>query len=198
MWNERYSESGFAYGTAPNDFLVAERARLPQKGSCLALADGEGRNGVWLATEGLTVTAVDLSSVGLEKAQQLADEAGVPLTTEVADLATYDLGVATWDSIVSIWAHVPEALRQSLHERVVQALRPGGVFLLEAYTPAQIPLGTGGPKDPSMLMTLAKLRAELTGLVVEVGTERERHVDEGRYHQGNSAVVQLVARKPSA
>jgi hypothetical protein len=198
MWNERYSESGFAYGTTPNDFLVAERARLPSRGSCLALADGEGRNGVWLASEGLTVTAVDQSAVGLEKARRLAEQAGVSLHTEVADLATYDLGVEAWDAIVSIWAHVPPALRLSLHRRVVQALRPSGVFLLEAYTPAQIPLGTGGPKDATLLMTLAGLREELAGLELEVGAERERVVEEGRYHQGNSAVVQVVARKPRA
>jgi hypothetical protein len=198
MWNERYSESGFAYGTAPNDFLVAERVRLPSRGSCLALADGEGRNGVWLASEGLTVTAVDQSAVGLEKARRLAEQAGVSLHTEVADLATYDLGVEAWDAIVSIWAHVPPALRLSLHRRVVQALRPSGVFLLEAYTPAQIPLGTGGPKDATLLMTLAGLREELAGLELEVGAERERVVEEGRYHQGNSAVVQVVARKPRA
>lgn len=198
MWNERYSEEGFAYGTAPNDFLVEQRSRLPSNGTCLALADGEGRNGVWLAGLGLEVTAVDLSEVGLTKAKRLAEEAGVRITTQVADLGVFDLGEASWDAIVSIWAHVPAPLRASLHARVVRALRPGGVFVLEAYTPAQIALGTGGPKDPSMLMTLAGLREELAGLEIENGEERERMIDEGKYHQGKSAVVRLVARKPSA
>jgi SAM-dependent methyltransferase len=197
MWNERYGEAGFAYGTEPNDFLVAERGRLPATGDCLALAEGEGRNAVWLAAQGFSVLAVDQSAVGLAKAQRLADERGVTLRTDAADLAAYDLGVARWDVIVSIWAHTPPAIRQPLHRRCVEALRPGGVFLLEAYTPAQLALATGGPKDEAMLMTLAGLRQELAGLDIEVGVERERAVNEGKYHQGNSAVVQVVARKPS-
>lgn len=196
MWNERYSEAGYAYGTEPSDFLVAERARLPARGEALALAEGEGRNAVWLAAQGLDVLAVDQSSVGLGKARALAAERGLTLRTQVADLATYDLGTACWDVIVSIWAHTPPSIRKPLHRACVEALRPGGVFLLEAYTPAQIALGTGGPKDEAMLMTLVGLREELAGLVVEVGRETVRSVQEGKYHQGESAVVQVVARKP--
>lgn len=198
MWNERYSEAGYAYGSEPNDFLVAERDRLPQGGDALALAEGEGRNAVWLATRGLDVLAVDQSSVGLEKARALAAERSVKLQTEVADLATYDLGIARWDVIVSIWAYTPPSIRKPLHRRCVEALRPGGLFLLEAYTPAQIALATGGPKDEAMLMTLGGLREELAGLAFEVGLETKRLVQEGKYHQGESAVVQVVARKPGS
>ena len=163
----------------------------------MALAEGEGRNAVWLATQGLDVLAVDQSAVGLAKARTLAAERGVTLRTQVADLATFDLGTTRWDVIVSIWAHTPPSIRKPLHRRCVEALRPGGLFLLEAYTPAQIALGTGGPKDEAMLMTLAGLREELAGLAFEVGLETVRSVQEGRYHQGESAVVQVVACKPS-
>ena len=195
MWNDRYAETGFAYGDAPNDFLVAEAGRLPAGGRVLCLAEGEGRNGVWLAGQGFEVTGVDGSSVGLEKAQRLAEARGVKITTVVADLAEFELGSACWDGVVSVWAHVPPALRQRLHRAVVGALKPGGVMILEAYTPEQVTLKTGGPPDPAMCMTLAGLREELAGLEILVGVERRRMVQEGRYHQGESAVVQVVGRR---
>ena len=97
---------------------------------------------------------------------------------------------------MSIFCHLPSALRRSVHARVVRALRPGGVVLLEAYTPAQLGRGTGGPSDADMLPTLALLRAEFAGLEVLVGVERERAVLEGKGHRGASSVVQFVARKP--
>ncbi len=194
MWDERYAAPGFAYGTEPNDFLVAQAGAL--RGPVLCLAEGEGRNAVWLAQRGLQVTAVDASRVGLEKAQAFAQARGVWLETVHADLTTYELGVGVWGSIVSIWAHLPPTARQQLHRRCVAALAPGGVLVLEAYTPRQILLGTGGPKDPALCMTADGLRAELAGLEPLLLDERERDVHEGTFHQGRSAVVQLFARKP--
>ena len=191
MWNERYSEQGFAYGTKPNDFLQANINSLT-KGKTLCLAEGEGRNAVFLAMHGSDVTAVDLSSVGLEKAQRLADENGVAIKTIVADLSDFEIEENSWDTIVSIWAHVPAIVRRSLHTKVVAGLKPKGTFLLEAYTPKQVEFGTGGPKI-DLTMSLEMLRQELSPLRFEISQEIEREVQEGKYHNGHSAVVQILA-----
>lgn len=195
MWDERYQEEGFAYGDQPNDFLAEMAPRLPS-GRALCLAEGEGRNAVFLAQRGLDVTAVDLSPVGLSKARYLAGQRGVTLTTVRADLADFEIESRAWDVIVSIWAHTPSALRRELHRRVVAGLRPGGALVLEAYTPEQLRYKTGGPPDADLLMTLEGLRQELHGLNFEVGVETVREVHEGRYHSGPSAVVQVLAFAP--
>lgn len=194
MWDQRYAADGFFYGTEPNDFLRQEVARLP-RGELLCLGDGEGRNGVWLATQGHAVTSVDLSAVGLAKARLLAQQRGVAIATVHADLATFDLGEARWHAVVSIFCHLPSALRRDVYARVVRSLRPGGVVLLESYTPAQLGRGTGGPPVADMMVDLATLRADFAGLEVLLGVERERDVHEGTGHRGASSVVQFVAKK---
>lgn len=198
MWDARYAEPGFAYGTEPNDFLSANAAVLPAGGRVLSLAEGEGRNAVFLAKRGFRVTAVDSSAVGLEKARQLARQEGVSIETVVADLGQYDLGTSCWDGIVSIWCHVPPPLRVRLHRAAVEALRPNGVLLLESYTPKQLEYKTGGPPAGELMMTLAQLEQELAGLEFIHAEERTREVHEGKYHNGMSAVVQVIAKKPAA
>jgi 2-polyprenyl-3-methyl-5-hydroxy-6-metoxy-1,4-benzoquinol methylase len=195
MWDERYADSDYAYGTSPNDFLVEQADNLPE-GPVLCLAEGEGRNAVWLATRGHPVTAMDASAVGLEKAHRLAAERGVRIETRCSDLADFEIEPNAWSAIVSIFAHVPQDLRRAVHRRVVEGLRPGGVLILEAYTPEQLRFGTGGPPVAEMTMALAALEAELSGLVFEVAREQEREVFEGRYHHGRGHVVQIVGRKP--
>ncbi len=192
FWDERYRTGEFVYGTEPNDFLRDEVARIP-KGRVLCLAEGEGRNAVFLAGLGYDVTGVDFSAEGLRKAERLARERGVALTLIEADLATFDLGVDRWTGIVSMWAHTPSVVRRRLHADVARALVPGGVFVLEAYRPEQIALGTGGPKNPDMLPTLAQLRDELAGLELVIARETDRDVREGAGHGGPSATVQVVA-----
>lgn len=123
-------------------------------------------------------------------------ERGVHLTTVRADLADFVIEPEAWDVIVSIWAHTPPILRRDLHRRVVKGLRPVGALVLEAYTPHQLSYGTGGPPDVDLLMTLAGLRQELEGLRFEAGVETVREVQEGRYHSGPSAVVQVLAFAP--
>lgn len=194
-WDRRYADSGYCYGTDPNDFLRERVDALPSRGRVLCLGEGEGRNAVFLAGRGFEVVAVDASSVGLAKAGRLALERGVRISPVVADLADFDLGREAWDGIVSIWCHMAPPLRSRVHAGVTRALRPGGAFLLEAYAPAQLKLGTGGPKTADLLAPLADLRAELAGLDFEVAIEREREVHEGRGHGGRSAVVQLIARR---
>jgi len=195
MWDERYGEEGFAYGTEPNDFLADVASRIPP-GPVLCLAEGEGRNAVYLAARGHEVLAVDQSPVGLDKARGLAAERGVTIETQATDLAFFEFEPGRYSGIVSIWGHLPPAVRKVVHAKCVEALMPGGVMVLEAYTPAQVGRGTGGPPDPAFCMSAATLRDELPGLDFEVLVERERHVAEGKYHNGNSLVVQMVARKP--
>lgn len=198
MWDQRYNEEGFAYGTTPNDFLKSQFLRIPKGGRVLCLAEGEGRNAVFLAKQGYSVTAVDQSSVGLKKAESLAAECGVEISTIVTDLADYGLGNEVWDGIVSISAHLPAFLRKDIHGQAVGALKRNGVFILEAYTERHLQMdGVGGPppSQKDFFMSLDKLAAELIGLEFIVGAEVDRDIYEGKYHQGESAVVQVVACK---
>jgi len=194
FWNNRYAVTGHVFGEAPNAFVAEVASKIPA-GPVLCLAEGEGRNAVHLATHGHRVTAVDQSEVGLAKARRLAAARGVEIETAVADLANYSITAGAWVGIVSIFAHLPPALRRQLHRDVVSGLQPGGVFILEAYTPAQLAFGTGGPKDPERLMTLAVLREELAGLAFLIARELEREVIEGAGHTGRAAVVQILARR---
>ncbi|WP_298431624.1 class I SAM-dependent methyltransferase [Geobacter sp.] len=196
MWDERYAAADFVYGTEPNDFLVRVSGLIPP-GKVLCLAEGEGRNAVFLAKRGHRVVAVDSSAVGLAKAERLAAENGVRIETVTADLANFVIEPGGWDAIVSIFCHLPPTLRRAVHRQVVQGLRPGGLFVLEAYTPAQLKMGTGGPPSAELMMTLAELREELAGLEFLEARETERNVVEGRFHTGRGAVVQIVARRPN-
>ena len=192
-WDERYASEDFFYGTKPNDFLVHAATPLP-RGRTLCLAEGEGRNSVWLAEQGFNVYSVDLSNIGVAKTLRFAASRGVTVHAQVGDLADFVIEPHSFDLIVSIFAHAPSILRRPLHQRVVNGLRPGGTFILEAYTPDQIPLGTGGPSDPDMLLTADILRTELLGLKFDHLVEINRNVVEGAGHSGLAAVVQAVAR----
>lgn len=194
FWERRYSEPEYAYGTEPNVFLVEVADRLPA-GRVLCLAEGEGRNAVWLAGRGHAVTAVDASAAGLAKAETLARTRGVGIETIAADLASFTIEPGVWSGIVAIFAHLPPQLRRVIHHAAVLGLTPGGVFVLEAFTPRQLALGTGGPQKPELLYTLEMMREDLAGLDLEIGREMERDVVEGRYHTGRAAVVQVLARQ---
>jgi SAM-dependent methyltransferase len=194
-WDEKYGAAGHYYGTEPNEFLREHHPVIPAGGRVLCLAEGEGRNAVFLAQQGYRVVAVDQSPVGLRKAEVLAAERGVQIDTVIADLADYRIAPGQWDGIVSIWCHLPQPLRTEVHRQAVAGLGSGGAFLLEAYTPAQLGYGTGGPKTVDLLPTLADLRAELDGLDLVHAVEREREVHEGQGHFGLSAVVDIVAVK---
>ncbi len=197
FWNARYEAEGFAYGEAPNDFLVQCAPQFKPGGRVLCLADGEGRNGVWLAQQGFRVTSVDVADAGLAKAARLAAARGVALETRQADVTTMDLGEATWDAIVSIFLHLPAAERAALHARCLQALLPGGVFVFEAYTPEQLAFGTGGPKERSLLPTLADAEGDFAGRAARVVHRFSgvRHVAEGRLHHGDAHVAQLCLQR---
>jgi SAM-dependent methyltransferase len=195
FWNDRYGRDGYLYGTSPNEFLVSVADRIPT-GPVLCLAEGEGRNAVFLATRQHAVTAVDQSAVGLTKARVLAEKNGVRLSTITADLTTFVIEPNSWSGIVAIFMHLPPSLRRAVLARAAAGLRPGGVFVMEAYTPAQLGRGTGGPNERALLPTLAEVQAELgAGLEWVVARELEREVREGTGHTGLAAVMQVVAHR---
>jgi SAM-dependent methyltransferase len=195
-WEQRFGADGYLYGTEPNDFLRRHVDLIP-RGRVLCLAEGEGRNAVFLAGQGFEVSSIDLTQAGVAKTHRLAKERAVKVDAVTGDLATADLGVQRWDGIVSIFAHLPAAIRRVVHKRVVDALAPGGVFLLEAYTPEQIGRGTGGPPGPELTMTLSGLLQELEGLELIYALETEREVLEGHGHTGLGSVVEIIARRPA-
>lgn len=194
MWDERYAEEEYAYGKQPNDFLV-ENFKVIPKGKVLSLAEGEGRNAVFLAQQGYDVTAVDGSSVGLEKAQKLAQEKGVKITTIQADLDSYEIETNMWDGIISIFCPLTESQRQRIHQQVVLGLKENGVYLIEAYTPEQVELGTGGGKSIETMTTKQSLEQDLSALKFLKLHQTIREIIEGKYHTGMGSVVQGIAVK---
>lgn len=196
MWDARYGGDDYVYGTRPNDFLAEEAGRLPPGARVLCLAEGEGRNAVHLAGLGHRVTGVDASRVGLDKARRLAAGRGVEIEAVVSDLGEYAIAPAAWDAVVLIFCHLLPELRRKVHRDVAAGLRPGGLVLLEAYTPDQLRYRTGGPSMVEALQTAESLREDFAGLEFLVLRERVREVREGVFHTGEAAVVQLVARKP--
>lgn len=194
FWDGRYGEPGYAYGNQPNDFLREQAASLTP-GEALCLAEGEGRNAVHLAQLGHRVLAQDLSAVGLAKAEALARSRGVTIETSCGDLAAFQPAPQSIDLVVAIWMHLPPPLRAQVLARAVYALRPGGHLILEAYTPRQLELGTGGPPQLDLLWEPEALRGELAGLELLVLRERRRWIEEGPYHHGDSAVLQILGRR---
>lgn len=194
MWDKIYSIDEYVYGKSPNNFLEEMTGKL-KKGNVLCLAEGEGRNAVYLAKQGFAVTAVDSSSVGLKKAEKLAQEQGVKIDIVHSDLAKYKIESNSWDSIVSISCHVPPQIRKNIHKDVIAGLKQAGIFLLEAYTPAQLEFKTGGPPCAEFMMDLVTLKDELSGLEFVHGKELIRDVIEGINHTGKGSVVQVLARK---
>lgn len=196
MWDERYSADHYIYGTKPNEFLQQNVETIP-RGEVLCLAEGEGRNAVFLAKQGYQVSAVDNSLVGIAKARKLAQSEKVSIQFIHANLATFNLGENRWDGIISVFCHLPESIRKPLHQNITTALKPGGIFLLEAYTPKQLEHGTGGPKDASLMMSKPLLTQELGDMHFKHLTELERNIEEGTHHFGIGAVVQAIAEKPN-
>ncbi|HEX2838088.1 MAG TPA: class I SAM-dependent methyltransferase [Phycisphaerales bacterium] len=197
FWNQRYAADALVYGEAPNDFLASMAARFPTSGTALDLGAGEGRNALFLASRGLDTLAVDQSEVGMSKAQRLAKERGLTLRTQAADLAVFDAPAASFDIISSIFVHLPTPIRARVHARVADWLKPGGLYIMEAYAPDQITRTTGGPKDPALLAPLTTIVHELSALTIEYQGALIRPVIEGIFHGGEASVIQVVARKDS-
>jgi len=196
FWDGRYAIDDYFYGIAPNAFLASQCHRLQSGCEVLAVADGEGRNGVWLAKQGLTVTAVDFSPVALEKARRLAEREGVEVRHELADLFAWDWGENRWDALVAIFVQfVSPEDRPEFHARMKRALKPGGLLLLQGYRPKQVEYGTGGPSSAANMYTAEILREEFADLEILHLAEHDSVIEEGVGHKGLSALVDLVARK---
>ncbi|MBR0648090.1 class I SAM-dependent methyltransferase [Roseomonas terrae] len=195
-WDERYGGGAFQFGEAPNLFLLEQAHRLRRGMRALSVGDGEGRNGVWLAEQGLEATALDWSSVGLAKAQALANRRGAGITTVVADLSRWDWPEKRFDLIAWIYVHLPPEDRAAACAGVLRALAPGGLLVMECFTPAQEGRRSGGPKDPSLLWSRALVEQHFAGLEVLALLEGAVWLDEGPRHQGLAEVVRAVLRRP--
>jgi len=195
MWDEKYRNSQFVYGTSPNDFLRENVHHFVPEGKILCIAEGEGRNAVWLAELGFKVTAVDASEIGLAKGRALAKSKGVSVHWVHADLQDYNPGTKVWDGVVAIFAHLPPDLRLRMHADCVESLKIGGILLLEAYTPEQLNFRTGGPINVDWLMTPELLQNELQGLTFDRLQKTEREIIEGIGHTGMGSVVQVIGQR---
>lgn len=196
QWDERFAGEVYQYGTEPNRWLAAQAGRLAPGGRVLCLGEGEGRNAVWLAGRGFAVEAVDGSAVGLEKARRLAAQRGVTIATTVADLADHLPAAGAYDAVALIFVHLPPSLRARVHARAAAALAPGGLLVLEAFTPAQLALASGGPRQRELLYDAGLLRQDFAGLEWDPLVEEEVDLDEGPLHRGRAAVVRGIARRP--
>lgn len=196
MWDERYASEDYLFGTEPNAFLASQRHLLKSDMSCLAVADGEGRNGVWLAGQGLDVLSVDASTVASRKAAKLAQQRGIVLKREVADLLQWEWGESRFDVVAAIFIQfaIP-AEREQLFANIKRTLKPGGLLLLQGYTPRQLEYGTGGPPSADNMYTESMLRAAFADMEILHFSEYDGFVREGAGHHGMSALIDLVARK---
>jgi cyclopropane fatty-acyl-phospholipid synthase-like methyltransferase len=199
VWDGRFDTDQYIFGTEPNRFLASQLQRLRPGARALSVADGEGRNSVWLALQGLTVDAVEISPRAVEKARRLAADRGVEVHFEVADVREWRWPAARYDVIAAIFIQFASpAERARLFARIRRALEPGGLVILEGYGVRQIEYGTGGPPHVAHLYTREMLDQAFRDFEILVLEEREDWLEEGTKHVGRSVLVDLVARKPAA
>ncbi len=197
-WDARYRSEEYIFGTQPNAFLASNAALFARGTRVLAVADGEGRNGVWLAEQGCAVRSVDISPVAVAKARKLAMERKVAIEFEVADLMHWAWPHAAFDVVVCIFIQFASPrMRKKLFDGFWTALRPGGTLILEGYGIKQLEYTSGGPKEADNLYTLPLLRDAFSAWEIEKLTEYEAVLDEGPRHRGVAALVDLVARRPA-
>jgi cyclopropane fatty-acyl-phospholipid synthase-like methyltransferase len=195
FWEQHYAVDEYIFGTEPNVFLVSQQHLLKPGMKALAVADGEGRNGVWLAKQGLDVLSVDFSENAVAKAKKLAAQSGVEVATEVGDLRTWDFGESRFDVIVAIFIQFanPEE-RGKIFQHMKKSLKPGGLLILQGYTPKQLEYKTGGPPVAENMYTPAMLREAFADMEILHLHEHEDFIAEGTKHYGMSALVDMVAR----
>src|SRR5262245_4889296 len=195
-WEGRYGIPEFLFGKEPNYFLASCKSLLPATGKALAVADGEGRNGVWLALQGLDVLSIDFSPSAQRKAKALAKDRGVTIAFERADVHAWRYPAADFDVVVEIFTQFSSpAERARKWAGMRKALKPGGLLIIQGYTPKQLQYRTGGPSDIENLYTRAMLKEafrDFQGLTI---VEQDLELHEGTSHGGMSAVISLTARK---
>jgi SAM-dependent methyltransferase len=208
-WDARFAGEEYLFGTDPNEFLAREASRIPVGGRVLVVADGEGRNGVWLAAQGLAVHATEGSRTAITKSARLAQRRDVPVAASPADLApgsiahehadllSWEWPVGAYDAVVAIFIQFarPDE-RGALFAGMAAALKPGGILLLEGYHRRQMEFGTGGPRVLEQLYDEELMRSSFAGLHIDAITEYDTHVAEGTAHHGTSALIDLIATTP--
>ena len=196
-WNERYQIDGYLFGAEPNEFLVAHADRLHPGRRVLCVADGEGRNSVWLARRGLEVEAFDISDVAVAKARRLATEHGVEVAFNIASVASFQWPHDRFDAVAAIFIQfLTPAERPVLFDRIFRALHPGGLLILEGYRLEQLAYATGGPSAPEQLYTEPQLIDELHAFEILELKSEDREMQEGASHRGMSALIEVVAQRP--
>lgn len=197
FWDARYAVPDYIFGTAPNQFLASQVALIQPGMYTLSVADGEGRNSVWLAEQGAVVHAIDVSPIALAKAQQLVTARGVNVQFEEADLLQWHWPDATYDLVVAIFIQfAPPPARDAMIAGIKRCLKPGGLLILQGYTPQQIEFATGGPGSAENMYTAPHLRDWFSGWDILHLREHTSFVNEGSHHHGMSALIDLVAKKP--
>jgi SAM-dependent methyltransferase len=196
-WNTRFAAGDYVFGTAPNAFLAAQASRLRPGMTALCVADGEGRNSVWLARQGLVVTAFDFSTAGLAKARALAAKAGVRVDYRESDVAHWSWASTQYDVVVAIFVQFASPpLRAQMFAGMIEATKPGGLVIVQGYGPKQLEYATGGPKELENLYTLDLLRESFGALDIAHLAAHDELITEGAGHHGMSALIDMVARKP--
>ncbi|SMX36388.1 SAM-dependent methyltransferase [Maliponia aquimaris] len=197
-WDTRYGTPDYVFGTVPSGFLTAHAGLIPPGARTLCIADGEGRNSVWLATQGCAVTAFDVSPNAIAKARRLAKEAGVAPRFEVARIEDWDWDAAPYDLVVAVFFQfLSPAERAPVFDGLRRALAPGGRLMLHGYTPQQVTYDTGGPSDPANMYTEDLLRESFPDLRLLRLDSYEKNLSEGRGHSGRSALIDLIADAPA-
>ena len=195
-WETRFRAPGYAFGKEPNAFLKSQAPQLRGGGTALSVADGEGRNGVWLAEQGFDVLAIDFSPTGLQKSRALAAERGVRLSTELADVTTWRWPADAYDVIAAIFIQfVTPSERSALFANIKRALKPGGLLLMEGYRPEQLQYRTGGPPEAERMYTRPLLETAFGDMAQIAIFEHDSVINEGTSHVGMSALIDLVAKK---
>jgi len=195
-WNARFAGGEYLFGEAPNAFLTREARWIAPRGSVLCVADGEGRNSVWLAEQGFAVKAFDFAENAVAKASALAEARGVAVDHSVDDFAHWSWGAARYDAVVAIFIQfLPPGEREDAFARMQAAVAPGGVFLLQGYRPEQVDYATGGPPRRDHMYTRDWLTSLFRDFEILVLREYDAVIEEGRAHAGKSALVDFVARK---
>lgn len=194
FWNERYRAAEYVYGVQPNAFFKDCLSGI-SPGRILLPADGEGRNAVYAAQHGWEVRSFDYSEEAVKKTQALSESKGVHVNCSVEDIATFQWPHQAFDVVGLCFVHMPEPMRLFLHQQVMQALRPGGFLILEAFTPRQLLFQSGGPRDVQLLFTLDMLRHDFKELNLLLAEETDTILAEGPFHSGPAAVVHLFAQK---
>lgn len=190
-WNLKYEGTTYIYGKEPTAFLK-EKLSLLKKGKALVLAMGEGRNAVYLAENGFDVTGVDISEIGIEKCERLAEERSVVVNSIVADLTDYDMGKEQYNLITNFYFY-----DKSILTRVIESLRPGGIFIFETYSRDHPKHSKFGPKNPDYLVKPNELLEIFKSLRILYYEDTVTELDEGM-HKGKAALIRLIARKPES